>query len=96
MTRKAKIWTGATLLLVLALNYALVAYPLSKKSILLRNKARVIMLSKSSDDEYFLELYRKEKLAVDKKILFLNCIALSCVIIIASWMAFGLITHKKK
>ena len=96
MTRKARIWIGITLLIVLALNYALIAYPLVKKSVSLRDKMRKALISQALDDEYFLEIYRKEKLAVDRKILLVNCVALSFGIIVVSWTAFGIIAHRKK
>jgi len=96
MTRKARIWIGGTLLLVIALNYALIGIPLIKRELSLREKTRSIVMSKSADDEFVLELFRKESLAIHKKQDMLNVISLSLAVIVASWTVFGLVFGKKK
>lgn len=96
MTRKARIWIGGTLLLVIAMNYALIGIPLIKREVSLREKTRSIVMSKSADDEFVLELFRKESLAVRKKQDMLNGISLSLVVIVASWTVFGLVFGKRK
>ncbi len=96
MTRKARLWTGATILLIIFLNYALIGVPLIKKSASLREKAKSIIMSKSADDEFVLELFRRERRDADNKLAVLNAITASLAIVAASWTAFGLIFHRKK
>lgn len=96
MTRKARLWAGGTVLLIIFLNYALIGVPLLKKSVSLHDKAESIIMSKSSDDEFVLDLFRKERRDADNKIAVLNAITASLVIVAASWTAFGLIFQKKK
>lgn len=103
MSRKARIWIGGTLLLVIALNYAIIGIPLIKKEASIRDKANAILIRqvksgdmfKSSDEEYVLELFRKERSSIAKKILILNCVSISLVIIVISWTIFGIIAHRK-
>ncbi len=104
MTRNARIWIGLTLLAIVTLNYAMAGYPLIKKSASLQDRAKAILVKqvksggmlKDSGDEYILEIFRKEKRSIDKKISILNVAATSLLIIIASWTAFGLIAIRKK
>jgi len=104
MMRKARLWTGVTLLLVLLFNYAILGVPLIKKSISLKEKYRATLIRqvksgevfKGSDDEYILEIFRKEKAVVDRNMLILNSLAVSLVILIASWMIFGIVMHRGK
>ena len=103
MTQKARLWTGATLLLVLALNYAVIGLPLTKKAASLKDRYRAILIKqaksgelfKNTDDEYLLDLFRKEKASVERRLLILNCTGISFVILIASWTIFGLIGRKR-
>lgn len=96
MTRKARIWIGGTLLIVIAMNYALIGFPLAGRAGSLRAKAKAIIMSKSSDDEYVLELFRKESMAVRKKQEMLNVISLSLTVIVASWTVFGLVFGRRQ
>lgn len=96
MTRKARLWAGGTILLIIFLNYALIGVPLMKKSVSLREKAKSIIMSKSADDEFVFELFRKERRDADNKLALLNAITASLAIVAASWTAFGLIFQKKK
>jgi hypothetical protein len=96
MTRKARIWIGGTLLIVIVVNYALIGIPLAKRELSLREKTRSIIMSKSADDEFVLELFRKESSVVHRKRDMLNVISLSLTVIIASWTIFGLVFGKKK
>ncbi len=93
MRRKARLWTGATLLLLLALNYAMVGMPLYKRRGYIQDRSKAIIVSNNSDDEYVLDIFRRETAALDKKIWIINCVSLSLAVIIASWTAFGLIIH---
>lgn len=104
MSRKARLWIGITLFIILALNYAIIGIPLIKKERSIRNKANAILIRqvksgnmfKGSDEEFVLELFRKEKAVLDRNILILNCVVISAAIIIASWTIFGLILHKRR
>jgi hypothetical protein len=96
MTRKARLWTGATLLLVLVLNYGMFGIPLVQRKAYIEKRAKMILVVKNADDEYILDIFRKEISAVNKKIYLMNCVGLSFAIIITSWTVFGLIVHKKK
>jgi hypothetical protein len=104
MTRKARIWTGATLLLVIAINYAIIGLPLMRKSASLQDKYRDILIKqvksgtifKDSEGEYILEVFKREKSGIERKLLVLNLAGVSLAVLIASWTVFGLIAHKKR
>ena len=104
MARESKLWLGGTLLAVLIFNYAIFAFPLYQKSNSIKEKYKSILIKqvksgemmKSTEDEYMLELFRREKSAIDGKLGLLNCLAASFAIIIASWTAFSWLIHKKK
>ena len=96
MTRKARLWTGVTILLIIMLNYALIGIPLAKRSLSLRDKAKSIIMSKSADDEFVLELFRKERSAIENKLTVLNAVSVSFVVIVISWTVFGVVFHRKK
>lgn len=98
MTRKGRLWVGITLLAIIAANYILIGFPLISKSNSIKEKAKAILVKqvksdrifKNSDEEYMLELFRKEKASIDTKILILNCAAATVAFIAASWTVFGL------
>ena len=105
MTRKARLWTGATLIIILAFNYGIIGMPLIHKAISLNDKATTIMMAKikagnalrtSSEEDYILDIFRREKESITRKLVILNTIALTFVIIIGSWTLFGLVLPKKK
>ena len=83
---------------VIVFNYILIGVPLFAKSNSIRDRARAILVRqvksdrvfKDSDEEYMLELYRKEKSSIDMKILILNCAAATAALFAASWTVFGL------
>ncbi len=102
MTHKARIWIGFTVLMVLGLNYVLIGFPLMSKSSSIQQQTKSILtkqaksdtIFKNATDEYMLDILQREKSSLDRKFLIVNCVAISCLIIIASWVGFGLITHK--
>lgn len=104
MTRKGRMWVGVTLLLVLLFNYAVIGVPLMRRSESMKERSRSILIKQvkgkgpfnSSEDEYLLEIFKKERASLGRRILILNCAAVSLGILIMSWTAFGLVTHKKK
>jgi len=105
MTRKGRLWVGVTLLTVLAINYIIVGIPLIRKAWSVESRYKAAMMKQlkasgslftGSEDEYLVEIFRKERTAVGRNILILNTAALSFLIIIGSWTVFGLIFHKEK
>lgn len=103
MSRKARMWVGVTLLIVVVFNYIIVGVPLLRKASSIEDKYKTILIKqvksgeilKGSGDEYILEIFKREKSAIDRRILILNCVATSLAILVASWVVFGLITHRK-
>ncbi len=104
MTRKARLWTGVTIFVILALNYATFAIPLAKRSYSIEERAMTMMREdfesgkaiKGSDNDYILEILKKEKSSVDRKLGTLNMVAASLAIVVASWTLFGLILNRGK
>jgi len=105
MTRKARLWTGATLLIILAFNYGIIGLPLIRKAASLNDKATTMLMKKiktgnalrtSSEEDYILDIFRREKEAITRKLVILNAVSLTFVVIIGSWTLFGLIVNKKK
>jgi len=104
MSRKTRLWIGVTLFIMILFNYAMIGIPLIKKSKTLKEKAGSILIRQvktgnvlgGSDEDYVLEIFRKEKISVDRKLVQLNCIAASLAILSGSWIIFGLIAHRKK
>lgn len=91
-------------MIVLALNYAVIGFPVIRKSASLNDKATTMLMKQiksgkslrsASEDEYILEIFRREKKTVDGKILILNCVAISLAVLIASWTVFGLLVHRR-
>jgi len=104
MTRKARLWTGVTIFVILALNYAAFAIPLAQRSSSIEERAMVMMREdfesgkalKGSENDYILQILKKEKWSVDRKLGTLNLVAGSLAIIIASWTLFGMIANTKR
>lgn len=104
MSRRARIWIGITLLAVLAFNYVAIGFPLIKRVSSIEDKSKSILVSqvksgkvfKNTEDEYILDILKREKRAIDKKIFILNIVSISALIIIASWTVFGLIFYKRR
>ena len=104
MSAKARLWIGVTLLIVIMVNYILIGVPLISKSNSVQAKAKAILLKQAkssnlftnnSDDEYLIDVFRKEKAAIDTKITILNAIAATLAFFAASWTIFGLIFRRK-
>ncbi len=97
-------WIGITLVAIVAFNYGLIGVPLHQRVASVQSQTRALLIKevkagskfKDSADTYLLEIFRKEKSSLDKKILVLNCIAISALLIITSWTVFGLLFHRKK
>jgi hypothetical protein len=99
MNPKKRLWIGLTLLTVILINYALIGVPLLSKSGSIQSKAKAILMKQAkssgifnnSDDEFLLEVFRKEKASIDTKVTALNAVAATLAFIAASWTIFGLI-----
>ena len=105
MTRKARLWTGATLIIILAFNYGIIGMPLMRKAASLNDKATTMLMKKiktgnalrtSSEEDYILDIFRREKEAITRKLIILNAISLTIVVVITSWTLFGLVIGKDK
>lgn len=102
MTGKARLWTGVTIFIVLALNYAAFTIPLAQKASSIEDRAMSIMrkqfesgkITPRPGDDYILEILKKEKTAIDRKLGLLNMAAISCAVVLLSWMLFGFISNK--
>lgn len=92
MSRKARIWIGATLLTVILFNYLVIGVPLYKRMNSLDNKVKVF--TKHFEDTYVIDVLKREMVSIDKKIVVLNCTAASLAIVILSWIIFGLVVHR--
>ena len=103
MTTKARLWTGVTVLLIIAFNYTLIGFPLYRRAASIQDKSRTIILNQvksgkvlGSEDEYIIEILKKEKRSIDKEVVVLNSAAISLAIVAISWTVFGLIFRKRK
>ncbi|MFH1190030.1 MAG: hypothetical protein V1682_05000 [Candidatus Omnitrophota bacterium] len=103
MDPKARLWVGSTLLVVILINYALIGVPLLSKSNSIQGKTRAILLKQAkstslfanSDDEFLLDLFRTEKISIDRKTTVLNAVAATLVFLAASWTVFGLVFRRR-
>lgn len=102
MSKKARVWIGTTLLAIIIFNYIAIGLPLYRKMASLDSKIKIMMIKqvksgevlKDSEDNYIIDVLKRETITLDRKIVILNCVAVSVVIIIISWMVFGLVAHK--
>ena len=92
MSRKARIWIGATILTIILFNYLAVGVPLYKRIFSLDSKVKVF--TKHSEDTYVIDVLKREIVTIDKKIFTLNCVAVSAVILVVSWIIFGLAINR--
>ncbi len=92
MSRRPRIWIGVTLLAIILFNYLSLGIPLYKRMSYLDSKSRIF--AKRSEDTYIVEVLKREMVTIDKKIVTLNCVAVSVAIIIASWIIFGLAVNR--
>lgn len=92
MSRKTRVWIGVTLLAIILFNYLAIGIPLYKRMSSLDNKVRIF--TKHSEDTYVIDVLKREMITVNKKIVALNCVAVSVAIIIMSWIIFGLVDNR--
>jgi hypothetical protein len=104
VSRESRLWISITLLVIVIFNYLSVGIPLYKKTSSLQSKIKIMMikqiksgqLTQNTADDYIIDILKKESLALNKKITLLNCAAVSIVIIITSWLIFGLFIRRKR
>ena len=105
MTRKARLWIGATLILILAFNYGIFGMPLIRKAMSINDKATKMLMTKiksgnvlrsSSEEDYVFDIFRREKETITRKLVILNAISLTILVVIGSWTLFGLVLPGKK
>jgi len=102
MTRKARLWIGTTLVIIILFNYVVIGVPLMRRGATIdkRTKELTLKVAKSqsifgqSDNEYMLEIFRKEQHTIGRNLLILNCAAATLMILVGSWTIFGIILHK--
>lgn len=103
MSQKARLWIGSTILAVMIFNYAVIGIPLYRRMDSLRKNIKVMMIkelkkgriSNDSEGAYIIDILKKESVAVDRKIIMLNRVAVSAAIIVMVWIMYGLIIKKK-
>lgn len=104
MSRQARLWTGVTLLVLVIFNYFIFGFSLAKQRIAIRKNAESILIRqvkngavlRDSEESYLLEILKKEKTVIDKKMRVLDAITISGLIVIVSWTAFGVVFGKNK
>ena len=103
MTKRARVWAGFTVILVLVINYTMVGMPLFKKEMAISAKYNEIVSKnvtsgdsiESFTDNYLLDVLKREKVSLDNKLKILNAVTASLAVIVASWMIYGIIVKDK-
>ena len=103
MDPKKRLWIGVTLLVVILFNYMLMGAPLLSKAYSINQKTKAILVKQarpsgmfnSMDDEYLLDLFRKERSTIDTKMRVLNAVAATVTFLVLSWTLFGLVFKRK-
>ena len=93
MARETRLWIGITILAVILLNYLSIGIPLYNRAVSLDGKIK--LFTKNSEDAYIVDVLKKEAILIDKKIVMLNCIGASLVIVAVSWLVFGLVFRRE-
>lgn len=104
MTRKGRAWIGITALFVIAFNYIVIGLPMIKREATIKDQTKAILIKqvksgtifKVNQDEYMLDIFRREKASLDKRLLILNSVTATAAIIVISWTVFGVISQKKR
>lgn len=100
MRHRARFWVGVTLFAVLAINYAIIGTPLFRKSASIEGRYKAAMIkqlkSGGTEEEYMLDIFRRERSRLAQNILVLNAVSLSIAVLVGSWTVFGLINKDEK
>ena len=103
MSPKARMWLGITFLLALAVNYIIIDAPMIRRAEALKVEARAILIkyAKSTqtftdmENDYLLQIFRKEQTNIGRQILVLNCASATLGLLIISWTVFGVLHGKR-
>lgn len=103
MSRKARMWFGLTLLLALGINYIIIGAPMIRRSEALKIEARSIIIKYANsnstftdtENDYLLQIFRKEQANLGRQILILNCASATLGLLIISWTVFGVLHSKR-
>lgn len=88
MSRKARVWIGVTILVIILFNYLSIGIPLYQRMNSLDGKVKAF--TKHSEDTYIVDVLKREMVTIGKKLVMLNCVAASIAIVVVSWIIFGL------
>jgi hypothetical protein len=58
-------------------------------------QAKKATIFTDSEESYMLDLFRREKADIDRKLMLINLLAASVGILIASWTVFGMLFGRK-
>ena len=103
MSKKARLWIGATLLIIIAFNYLVMAIPLYSRMNSLESRIKVLMIKqvksgeilKNTEDSYIIEVLQRATIGLSKKLVIINCVAVSVAVIILSWLLFGFFLNRE-
>ncbi len=103
MSPKARMWLGVTLLLALAANYIIIGAPMIRRAEALKVEARAILVKYAKspatftdmENDYLLQVFRKEQANIGRQILILNCASATLGLCIISWTVFGILHSKR-
>jgi len=104
LTSKGRAWIGITALFIIAFNYMVIGFPMIQRESTIKDQTKAILIKqvksdtvfKNNEDEYMLDIFRREKSSLDRKLLVLNLITATLAIIAISWTVFGVIAQKRK
>ena len=103
MTRKARLWTGTTLLILIAFNYIVMTFPLYSRMHSLETRIKVMMIKqvksgeilKNSEENYIIDVLKRETITLDRRLVIINCVAATIAVMVVSWILYGLIMCKE-
>jgi hypothetical protein len=89
---------------VIVFNYAIVGLPLVRKASSIESRSKAILVNQAksgrvfadSEDGYILDVLKREKLSLDRKLMLLNSISATLAILVVSWTSFGLMRNVPK
>jgi hypothetical protein len=85
------------------MNYVIIGAPIIRMNEAIKTQTRSILLKQAKagelfnnpQDEYLVNLFRKEKASNDRKVLLLNCVSASLAFVVLSWMIFGIAGRRR-
>jgi len=99
MSRRARIWIGGTIIFAVVINYAIIGLPIVNKEVAIQKKYQELIVRKAKSDnpietygdDYLLDILRREKMSLDRKLQILNVVTATVSIFALSWIVFGLL-----